>query len=254
MYDLHIHSCLSDGTLDIQDAINNSFGDLEIISFCDHENIFNPDKYLKNSNNIKLISGVELCCNVENIAIEILGYNFDANNEEFELLVSKLRDLRNDLLRNILDFEKMDYAKDLPSNIFRKDIKKYFIKKYGNYNEIWSKYDEEYVRTCHSVSAEVVIESIKAAGGIPVLAHPMESFKGLNWKQIENLILALGVNAIEMVTPKHTKEEMEFIENIANRYNFNVSIGSDTHGQYTGNRNIYNINLRDFKFDWIRKI
>lgn len=164
MYDLHIHSSLSDGILDIQETINNSFDGLDVVSFCDHELIFDPTKYVKRNNYIKLISGVELSCNINGIAIEILGYNFDTNNKEFIELVRKIRNLRNSLLISILEDEKID-AYDLPYNIFRKDIKKYFIQKYGDYDSSWKKYNKEYKKICHSVSAEVVIENIRIAGG-----------------------------------------------------------------------------------------
>ena len=253
MYDLHIHSCLSDGILDIQETINNSFYGLNVASFCDHEFVFDPTKYAKRKNCIKLISGVELCCNINGVAIEILGYNFDTNNKEFKGLVKRLRNLRNNLLKSILEDEKIDVY-DLPYNIFRKDIKKYFIKKYGDYDNSWKKYNKEYKKICHSVAAEIVIENIRAAGGIPVLAHPMESFKGLDEKVIEKLILDLDINVVEMVTPKHTLYEIEFIRKILNKYGFGASVGSDTHGQYRGNMNRYNIDLQDHKFDWIRQL
>lgn len=252
MYDLHIHSCLSDGILDIQEAINNSFSDMKIISFCDHEYIFNPSRYTVKSNGLRLVSGVELCCNIHGVAIEILGYNFWPDNKNLVDLVNEIRNKRNCLIKDILKSEKMDVEEELPFNIFRKDIRKYFVNKYGDYNIGWNKYNKEYVKICHEVSATEVINSIVTAGGIPVLAHPMESFKNMEAVKVEKLILDLDIGAVEVVTPKHTEEEIRFMRRIAKKYKLNASVGSDTHGQYSGNRNIYDIELNDDMFEWIR--
>lgn len=254
MYDLHIHSNLSDGVLDIQEAIKNFSKELQIVSFCDHEYIFNPTNYIIENRKIRLISGIELSCNIHGIAIEILGYNFDTYNPEMVDLVNKIRDLRNNFLKDILKKEHMENIYDLPDNIFRKDIKKYFINKYGTYEKKWRKYNEEYEDICHSVLADTVIRTIKNAGGLPVLAHPMESFKGINDVKIEKIILDMDINIVEMVTPKHTINEIKFINDLLDRYGYNASIGSDTHGEYLGNMNRYNINISDEKFDWIRQM
>lgn len=254
MYDMHIHSCLSDGILNIQETMNTLSGEMQVMSFCDHEYIFDPQEYTLKNNVTKFVSGVEICCNIQGVAIEILAYDFETENENFIKLVRKIRNKRNNLLKDILDIENISGIKNLPFNIFRKDIRPYFIKKYGSYSHGWNKYNRDYVKICHSVPAKEVIDVILKAKGIPVLAHPMESFKGLDEHRIEELIIDLGIDKIEMVTPKHTLKDINFIRSIVDKYDFSASVGSDTHGQYLGNMNVHNIDLQDSKFKWIKNL
>lgn len=255
MYDLHIHSKLSDGIIDIQDVINDStIKNLSVVSFTDHEKIFNPLEYSFDSLSTTFISGVELCCNIDGIPIEILGYNFNPQNHYLNKLVNKIRDMRKMFILNVLETEKMEITEDLPKNVFRKDIKKYFVTKYGDFSSGWEKYKKVYSKTCHSIDANNLIYHIKQAGGIPVLAHPMESFKNVDEKRIEKIICSLDLDIIEMVTPKHTMNDMQLLKNIIDRNNLSASVGSDTHGRYIGNCNVNNIDLTTQEFAWIKQL
>ena len=76
------------------------------------------------------------------------------------------------------------------------------------------------------------LDLITNSGGIPVLAHP----KSLELSEKEFLILLrnmidCGLRGIEVYHSSHSKEEMDYYLEIANKYNLLVSGGSDFHGK-----------------------
>lgn len=72
------------------------------------------------------------------------------------------------------------------------------------------------------------IETILNAGGIPVLAHPLE--------QLEYIpeLVKLGLKGVEINHPILTKEEMAVLPDIADKYNLYKSAGTDHSGVLGG--------------------
>ena len=94
--------------------------------------------------------------------------------------------------------------------------KEYIEKLISTASGLWSLV----IKIYHSVGAEEVIDAILSAGGIPVLAHPMESLRGYDEESVKKLIGSLGIRNIEFLTPKHTAEEVEMLERIIIYYDF----------------------------------
>ena len=110
----------------------------------------------------------------------------------------------------------------------------------------------EYKKIYHSVGAEEVIDAILSAGGIPVLAHPMESLRGYDEESVKKLIGSLGIRHIEFLTPKHTAEEVEMLERIIIYYDLSASIGSDTHKSVLSSIP-FEYDLKTRYFMWIQR-
>lgn len=253
MFDLHIHTNRSDGVIDIASMMNSDLDDICTVSFCDHEAIFDPKKYITRNKYVKFIPGVEICCNVNGIPIELLGYNYNPENFEICNIVDYIKKLRNDFLNEIIDYEDFVIDEVLPNNVFRMHIKKYFIKKYDSFERGWNKYAQNYVEICHSVNANDVLNAIKAANGVVALAHPMPSF-GRNVDDLIDSLRVLHIDAIEMVTPKHSFNDITKIKQISKEFKLMPSVGSDTHSEYKGNLNSFNIDLNDDIFSWIKQL
>ncbi len=82
------------------------------------------------------------------------------------------------------------------------------------------------------IGPERCIAVIRAAGGIPVLAHPHYLETG-NSGHMEKLVLdlvGLGLMGIEAFYPDHTLEEVERYKALADRHRLLVTGGSDFHG------------------------
>jgi 3',5'-nucleoside bisphosphate phosphatase len=81
-----------------------------------------------------------------------------------------------------------------------------------------------------------IVEGLKKAkewGEIVVLAHPLtESRKNMRSFYSEHLIpllVAHGLDGLELSYPEHTEEDMIFIERLASRYHLLLTGGSDFH-------------------------
>lgn len=82
-------------------------------------------------------------------------------------------------------------------------------------------------------STEKVIEMIFRVGGIPVIAHPAES--KLMEKQIED-ITEKGAKGIEVYTPKHDQDQIEYYEEIAENNGLFKTSGTDFHDPFHRNK------------------
>ena len=77
-------------------------------------------------------------------------------------------------------------------------------------------------------TVEETIDAILDAGGIPVLAHPLEQLD-----YIPELV-KLGLKGVEINHPILTKEEMAVLPDIADKYNLYKSAGTDHSGVLGG--------------------
>lgn len=246
--DLHIHTKYSDGEVYVQQAISSLFSDYRLVAFADHEHIFDPSEFAV-SNSAKFISGVEICCHHKGQNIEILGYDFDAKNADMVALVDKVREMRIVAIKEILTKNGFS-TENLPANPFRINVP---LPDGVDRHEFWKQYNSEYRAKCHSVPAIDVIETIIAARGIPVLAHPMESLAGKSGDDVEMFLLSLRIHTVELITPKHRKEDVTLINSIIERNNLSASIGSDSH-KSTLTEILHGYDINERKFEWIRKL
>jgi len=75
------------------------------------------------------------------------------------------------------------------------------------------------------------VEWIRAAGGIPVIAHPGRyNFDAMAYDALFTEFRDLGGVAIEVVTGSHTPDQYGEYARVAQRYGFLASRGSDFHG------------------------
>jgi 3',5'-nucleoside bisphosphate phosphatase len=188
---LHIHSSLSDGRLNPSEIIAEAKKQhLEIISITDH-NTLEAYKTIdnKNSDGLKIITGIEFDCWHDMNMIHILGYEIDINNEKLNNLCSK--------------------------------------------DKLGKSYD--FVRFFNRRKAADVINAVKNAGGVAVLAHPA-SYLSFNLRKLVLELKELGLDGLEVYYPysghkKLTKiHSKEYLLKLANELDLIVTGGSDCHG------------------------
>lgn len=155
------------------------------------------------------------------------------------------RNARND--KFIAEFNKMGFKLTVEelkqvSNeevIAKPHFAKVFLNKgyINNVEEIYTEYFnkspfKEMIRM--SYKPQEVIEIIKKANGLAILAHP-HSLK-LDDELLEEKIkefISYGLDGIECYHSNHTKEQMSKYLEIANKYNLLITKGSDYHGPVT---------------------
>lgn len=243
MIDLHIHTTNSDGIFTPTEIIEMSIKqNIKTISFCDHnsiksyENLIIPD-------NIEIIKGIEFYANKEGIGgtFHLLGYDYSINNEIIELM-KFFSDKRKESTLIKLEEIKKKYniiinIEDLSGTwLCNKNIMEYLNKKY---DEQYSKIIIDFVRslkikTDRKKDYKELIQIIRRANGIPVLAHP----KSIVCSDIDEFIKDLvnnGLMGIEVYHSSHDYHDIKKYLELANKYNLLISGGSDFHGNYHKN-------------------
>lgn len=253
--DMHTHTNYSDGELSPQELIRLAIDKkIETLAITDHntieglKTIDRKSEIIKKSG-IRVINGIELSAKSNVGRMHILGYGIDLNSELLNKKMSDLKDISINSVLSIMEQIKRDYGirfryddiKELVNanhNLGRPDLAKLCIK-YGyasTVEEAFNKYLIEAYnktrKTDNKLQYEECLELIIKSGGIPVLAHP----KSLELREKEFLVLlkdmiSCGLKGIEVYHSSHTKEEMEYYLEIANKYNLLISGGSDFHGK-----------------------
>lgn len=256
--DLHIHSTCSDGMLTPTEIVERySAAGYDLIALTDHENAdgFRAAEEAGKKKNMRVIPGAEIAAVFEEREIHILGYYFDTDNSrlsEFFEQLREIRDERNDKLLSVLcDMGYQLDKKDLiqrdeqtyigKPNFARALVKRGYISCTAEaFKEgVFLESDQAKAVERQKPSAEKVIEYIKGAGGIPVLAHPYK-IKGLgqrgstefkeNFDRFLAKLKKTGIKGVECVYPKHSDAERLFFIDEAAKFHLHITEGSDFHG------------------------
>ncbi|MDZ7796739.1 MAG: PHP domain-containing protein [Candidatus Marinimicrobia bacterium] len=79
---------------------------------------------------------------------------------------------------------------------------------------------------------EEAIRLIRAAGGIPVMAHPYQTkLKGKELEELVKKLKTFGLAGIEAYYSKHSPEQTRQYLQLAEKYDLLITAGSDFHGK-----------------------
>lgn len=249
--DLHIHTNKSDGTFNIDDIVNfASQNKTKIIAIADHDTIAGTNqlpKYLKEDmygiNGVEFSSYVE--CNGIYVRVHILGYGFDKNDIGLIRLLQIQKQKRITAHLKLLKFLKEDLKCIPVESISKLDLERYCwfdrevirCMQEENYSADVIGYCKDFFKknrfsygSDYDLDAKVVIDTIKAAGGYSIFAHPMDYKLE---RTIVDLIIAnlisLGIDGIEVYQSGCSIEDSNYLMNIVQQYKLLYSVGSDFH-------------------------
>ena len=254
--DFHIHTTASDGHSTPTEIVKQA-KDLgyDMIAITDHDNTNGLQEAMiaAEALELKVIPGVKVAVVTEaGYEIHILGYYIDKDNEELQEFLHTLierRRKRNKALFGVLqemgyDISEEDVAAGKNAYIGKPLIAAALMRN-GYIKEKNEAYGPEILNSpqCLSVKKEKplareAIEIISKAGGMPVLAHPIQTKdigrKGSEqfYKHIEEIIAELkrqGLTGMECFHPDQDFEQsMRFVE-MAEKYHLHITRGSDFH-------------------------
>ncbi|EEH98403.1 MULTISPECIES: PHP domain-containing protein [Clostridium] len=258
--DLHIHSSYSDGSMTPEEIVDKakSLG-VKSISITDHDSIASQYIIKNDYKDINIISGIELSTEYDDLEIHILGYFIDIKDKNLNETVNRLNKARIERIEEILfKLNKNDIhltldelAIDLDSTVIgRSHVANAMVKKgyFDSYKAAFTNFlvkgKPAYVKG-FKLNYKDAIKVINNSGGIAVLAHPGQIYKGL---AIENIIKDLkfyGLRGVEVYHPSHSREQTNNFYNICKKYKLFITGGSDYHGKECYNENLigsYGIN------------
>jgi predicted metal-dependent phosphoesterase TrpH len=262
--DLHIHSKFSDDAeLSVKKIMEECrVLNMELVSITDHNSVQSVSEALEwNTDDMRVLSGVELDCTYKGINFHLLGYGFDHKRKEFCEIERDIFEQEMEAAeKKVLLFQK---ATGIPVSITevmaasgggivtgehiaelvlaREDASEYEVLK--PFLPGGAKSDMPYVRFywdffSHGKPAHVPIrytsltdanDLIHSANGISILAHPAQNLTG--GYDLLNDIVKEGIDGIEVFSSYHSKDAVTYFLDFAKQNNLLITSGSDFHGK-----------------------
>lgn len=244
IFDLHVHTNHSDGLFSPEKVIDLAVKQkLNGIAITDHDTITGIEtaiSYSNNYHNFRIIPGIEFSCVYNDEEVHILGYFIDYKNLNLIKLTNKLKKSR--LTRGVEMVYKLN---KLGLELSIEEVKKFSGEKYigrphiaralikkgyvTDISEAFTKYLDRgkpaYVER-YKITINETISLIKSLGGIAILAHPGI----LKNKTIINYCISLGIDGLECIHSKHSKDDTDYLVDISKTNNLIITGGSDFHG------------------------
>src|SRR5579884_2032314 len=198
--DLHTHSTASDGVLPPADLVRaaREHG-VGVLALTDHDTTDGVAEALDagRAYRVDVIPGVEINTDVDAYEVHVLGYFIDHTQQEFQRFLGRMRAGRVGSVQEA--FER-------------------FLSRSG----------PAYVPRTRLLPEEAV-ETIRSAGGVPVLAHPGWEASGPVIERVPALV-ARGLCGIEVYYPDHTPAMVSAYLDVVRRYGLIATGGTDFHG------------------------
>lgn len=246
--DLHTHSTSSDGTMSPGELVQYAAKKgLSAIGITDHDTISGIEEALQTGETlgIEVVPGIELSVRYQNHNVHLLGYLFDYRQKELGAALAKLQAGRLERNRKIISrlndlgcslrYSDLEAGGPGGSNgrphIARLLIEKKYVR---SMDEAFSRYlgrhGQAYVsRFIYEV--EEAISLLHNAGGVAVLAHPLQLENSIEELSIVlQQLSVMGLDGIEVYYPTHSKKFRNQLIAFADKYSLVMSGGSDYHG------------------------
>jgi 3',5'-nucleoside bisphosphate phosphatase len=250
--DLHLHTSASDGTWTpealIKNIINAGIG---LFAVTDHDSIENTVKAqrLIQGTDLRYIRGVEISTTENGRVFHILGYNIDPENKSLsEILQLNRNNIENRDEKSIKILAAMGRPVSLDEYLAYKNnperggwkalnysIDKGLCETYKDFFGLFGdKRNGLGIEGC--ARPDAAISAIKAAGGIPVLAHPGARLYGDNPQEHVSIAVEMGIEGVECFHPENNTETTGYCLGYCRRKNLYITGGSDCHGAFVKER------------------
>lgn len=246
--DLHCHSNVSDGVLaPAAVAAYARKGGVDVWALTDHDEVggIKAARAAAQGLGMRFVAGVEISVTWANETVHVVGLQIDEDAPQLAQGLAATRTGRDARGREIAAqlaragipgaYEgALKYVAN-PDLLSRTHFARYLVEigACDSTPDVFRKYLSEgrpgYVPHRWATLADAV-GWIRGAGGIPVIAHPGRyrfdrTAEGAMFDEFKQL----GGNAIEVVTGSHTPDQYETYAEVARRYGFLASRGTDFH-------------------------
>ncbi|MGI4718724.1 MAG: 3',5'-nucleoside bisphosphate phosphatase [Janthinobacterium lividum] len=246
--DLHCHSTVSDGVLaPAAVAAYARNAGVDVWALTDHDEVggIKAAREAAGQLGMRFVAGVEISVTWANETVHIVGLHIDEDNPALVAGLAATRNGRQARAREIsaqLESAGIPGAYEgalryvgNPDLMSRTHFARFLVELgvCGSTAEVFRKYLTEgkpgYVPH-RWATLEQAVGWIRGAGGIPVIAHPGRyPFSATAEGALFDEFRQLGGNAIEVVTGSHTPDQYAVYAEVARRYGFLASRGTDFH-------------------------
>ena len=244
--DLHIHSTFSDGKDTPEEIVEAAkAAGLHYIAITDHDSVEGVTELYESghygSGSLHIIPGVGFTAGDAQHEVHILGYNIDIYNAELQEKLEEISEARwtrfteiVELLRGLgYEIGETEVLTDerFCKAVGRSHVARVMVRK-GYFDSTRACFEQLLKRGCPAyvphfqLSSEELIQLIKGAGGIPVLANP----KALGDEKRIARLIAQGIEGIEAFYPTYDRQDTQHYLDVAQKAGLLVSGGSDYRG------------------------
>jgi predicted metal-dependent phosphoesterase TrpH len=252
--DLHIHTTASDGSWSVERLLQElKAAGIQLFSITDHDSVDSiaPALELAAQADLCFIPGVEICSTLEGHTFHILGYGISHGAASLKRLLRHNTDL----------MEEVDRAsiKKLIADGFAIDYDEYCSYRHdparGGWKSLSFLIDKGFCRDVSDFFSNLftaergigfpefpgparVIEVVKEAGGVPVLAHPGSEFHGPALEETLDYFAREAIEGVECFHPGHDAQTTGRAIAWCNRHRLIITGGSDCHGEFVPQRRL----------------
>lgn len=256
MIDLHTHSSRSDGTDAPADLVAHAAtAGLTTLALTDHDTMsgWAEAADAAQHHGIALVRGAELSTRHDGGSIHLLAYLFDPDHAGLTAEMDRVVHDRLPRLQRIVERmaedgfdltwedvqEQLGTSGRTPSrpNIADALIAKGYAEHRDEIFRKWLHHGSRYYVPYYSIDTVTAIELVRAAGGVPVLAHPFASRRqrAVAAESLPELVEA-GLGGIEAEHRDQSPDEQALARRLAAEHDLVVTGSSDFHGDGKLNR------------------
>ena len=244
--DLHIHTTFSDGRDTPEEIVEAAkAAGLRYISITDHDSVEGVTDLYESGrcpagSQLRIIPGVGFSADYPERTVHILGYGIDIYNAGLQEKLEELSEARWTRFTEIVDKLKglgyeIGETEVLTDEGMCKAIGRSHVVKKGYFDAIRPCFEQLLMRGRPAyvphfrLAPNELIDIIKGAGGVPVLANP----KSIGDEAVVTDLIERGIGGIEVFYPSYDMQDTQHYLEIAQRHGLFVSGGSDYRG-FTG--------------------
>ena len=251
--DLHTHSNRSDGTTSPADVVAEaSEAGLDVVALTDHDTTRGWDDAADAARRvgIDVVRGIEISCRHRGISIHLLAYLpapegelFDEMERARESRVTRAERMVERLGRDVpITYEQVLAQAGPDATIGRPHIADALVAN-GVVPDRSTAFEHllsnsgPYHAGHYAIDPVRAVTLVRAAGGVPVMAHPFADVRGrvVDDAVIEEMIDA-GLLGLEAHHRDHTPEQVRHARDLARTHDLLVTGSSDYHGTGKPNR------------------
>ena len=250
MIDLHTHSSASDGTLSPAGIAGEcAQRGLRWAALTDHDTVAGVPAFMAAcaKSGCEGVPGVEVSASWHGGSLHVVGLFVDPANAKLESLLSIIREnrgIRNQQMITRLQARNMDIslaevtAEAGGQVVGRPHVASVLVRKgyCQTYREVFDQWlgtgKPAYIRRFLPLPTEA-IDTIHAAGGVAVMAHPFGNPNGTAVNKVRKMLKTLvpiGLDGLEVYYSDHTPAETAQARQLAEDFGLLMSGGSDFHG------------------------
>ncbi len=241
--DLHVHSTVSDGTLTPREVVETAAAEgLTLLAIADHDTTDGLPEATEAAQaaGLKFVPAVELSVGAYSYEVHMLGYFIRFDHPDAQATLAWLRQARDGRNEGIVKrLRELGAEVDLArvreiaggGSVGRPHIAAALVEAghVASVSEAFRRYlgrgKAAYVPR-ERLSPEKACEMIRAAGGLPVLAHPAK----LPSRDAMEALLAVGVAGLEVYHCDHSERDSAELLALVRERGLLATGGTDSHG------------------------